>query len=275
MAQKTPLLALACSILLFACGKESKHVFITSELNTSGVRHIVDYNNELAPSKIIYENFMGSGNKDTTGIDSLTKVDVDSIVYDFNNRNIKLVRLSSDGAAGKRDFRKYYFNSDNLLTRITRFSAKTEYTTDSVVYDYTRRQATYIDLTNKISYVLEYDAGDNITSCIQQKMSDGSALNSEYYYYDEFSNPFLVNFADEDLLFGCFNINSVGLLWNNGIRPAFSSRNNVQACKKIHAGEETNELYEYQYRDGMPLVQYGSTGVVYYRYLPLPSASGT
>lgn len=275
MTLKNHLLAAACGVLLFSCGEESKHILLTSELNTSGVRHIIDYTNELTPHKIIYETFVGSRSNDTTGIDSLTKVDIDSIVYDFNNRSIKLVRLSSDGIESKRDFRKYYFNSDNLLTRMTRFSETGEYTTDSVAYDYTRRQATFYDATNKISYVLEYDAGDNITSCIQRKTIDGTEMNSEYYYYTDSSNPFLVNFSDEDLLFGCFNINNVGLLWNNGVRPAFSSRNNVQSCKKIRAGDETNVLYEYQYRDTMPVVQYGGASVVYYSYLRPQPAAGT
>lgn len=265
--KKILFLALACSLLLAACSKESRHIFVTSELNTVGTRHIVAYNNELVPSKIIYETFMGSGTRDTTGIDSLTTLHIDSIVYDYPNRQAKLVRIVTNGEPTKRNFRKYYFNSDNLLVRMTRFSNSGEFTTDSVYYDYTRRRAHFLDLINRISYVLEYDVSNNILSCIQAKTSDGTPLNSEYYYYDQASNPFLAHFPEDDLLFGCFNINNVGLFWNNGVRPAFSSRNNIQSMKRIRSGEETNELFEYQYHEGVPVVQYGSDGVVYYRYL--------
>lgn len=273
MSLKNTLMALACALLLIACENESRHVFISSELNTSGVRQSVSYNNELIPARLTYEAFEGSGNKDTTGIDSLTRVYIDSIVYDQNSRFSKLVRLYADGVEETREFRKYYFNSDNLLVRMTRFSDGTEYTTDSVVYDYTRRLASFRDLINKMVYELEYDTRNNITSCIQKKIGDGTVLLSEYYYYDEASNPFLANLAEDELLFGCFNFNNIGVMWNAGVRPLFSSRNNVQACKRVRPDDELNELYEYQYREGMPVVQYGGNGVIYYSYLK-PSPQG-
>ncbi|MEJ0029410.1 MAG: hypothetical protein WDO15_03140 [Bacteroidota bacterium] len=106
-------------------------------MNTIGIAHTVAYDNQF-PISIVYETFSGSGSKDTTMVDSVLRREVDSVKYDIENGTALLTRLTDEG---HRDFRKYYFNSDNLLTKITRFDSNKEYVTDSVRYDYMKRSA--------------------------------------------------------------------------------------------------------------------------------------
>lgn len=250
--------------LVISCGGDKTYTLLWHELNTSGVKHIVRYD-KVRPVAIIFETFHGSGAKDTTGTDSVLRREIDSIKYDFDENTILLTRPFDDS---HKDFRKYYFNSDNLLTRITRFgSNEKEYATDSVAYDYTSRKAFFYDIINKQVYELVYDNKNNIESETRKRVSDQHVFEAYYYYYDASSNPFLVNLDEDETLFGCFNMNTIGLFWNNATRPMFSSKNNVQSFKEVNGAEERNGLFEYHYAQGLPLVQFGTNSVIYRRYV--------
>lgn len=253
---------LGVSLLLCSCSKDKKYTLVTREINTAGSKHTVTYNGPL-PARILYETFAGSGARDTTRADSIIRREIDSVKYDLNERTVLLTRLYDDG---HKDFRKYYFNSDNLLTKITRFDSNKEYLTDSVAYDYTMGKASFYDLINKHVYELIYDDKNNIESETEKRVSDQHVFRTFYFYYDKSSNPFLINLDDDEALFGCFNYETVGLFWNNASRPIFSSKNNVQSFKEVTNTEERNGLFEYQYRQGVPHVQFGNDGVIYYHY---------
>lgn len=251
-------------LVLVSCDKDRDLTLVRSELNTSGVKHTVFYRNGLADC-IVFETFNGSGSKDTTGVDSILRREIDSVTYNPENRTALLIRLT-DG--GQKDFRRYYFDSDNLLTKITRFGdSKTEYVTDSVSYDYTTRTAFFYDVINKLVYELVYDSRNNIEKETLKRIADQHLYQTYYYYYDASRNPFLANLDDSEGLFGCFNYSTVGLFWNNAARPIFSSMNNVQSFKEVTSTEERNGLYEYQYKHGLPAVQFGTNSVIYYHYL--------
>jgi hypothetical protein len=258
-------LVLLVALLTVSCGPDSKDATVlVRELNTAGVKHTVTYAG-LRPISIYYETFDGDGSRDTTYADSVLRREIDSIKYDDDENTILLTRLTDvNGMQGQKDFRKYYFNSDNLLTRITRFGNKSEYTTDSVSYNYTTQTVSYFDIVNKHVFELVYDNKMNIESETEKRMSDNHVYHTTYYYYDASQNPFLVNLDDD--LFGCFNINSPGIFWNNASRPIFVSRNNVQSFKEVTNGEERHGLFEYQYRRGLPVVQFGNESVIYYQY---------
>ena len=254
---------LLVALVVISCGKERDLTLVNYEINTSGVKHTVFYRDGL-PDCIVFETFAGSGTKDTTAIDSILRREIDSVTYDLENRTALLIRLT-DG--GQRDFRRYYFNSDNLLTKITRFDGKAEYVTDSVRYDYTSRSAFFYDVINKHVFELVYDSRNNIESETQKRVADQHLYQTYYYYYDASRNPFLANFDDNEGLFGCFNYATAGLFWNNAARPIFSSMNNVQSFKEVTSTEERHGLYEYQYRKGLPAAQFGTNSVIYYHYL--------
>lgn len=253
---------LLVALFFYSCGGDKSYTLLWHEVNTSGVKHTVTYEKEL-PVAIVYETFHGSGTRDTTMADSVLRKEVDSINYDLEAKTVLLTRLYDDE---HKDFRKYYFNADNLLTKITRFDSKVEYVTDSVTYDYTQRTAFFYDVINKHVYELVYDNRNNIETETQKRISDQHIYQTYYYYYDASRNPFLVNMDEGEELFGCFNYSTVGLFWNNASRPIFSSKNNVQSFKEVTGNEEHNGLYEYQYRQGLPAVQFGNDGVIYYRY---------
>jgi hypothetical protein len=249
-------------LLLCSCEKDKTYTLVTRELNTAGVKHTVTYDGAL-PARILFETFDGSGARDTTMADSILRREVDSVKYNLQARTILLSRLDDNG---HKDFRKYYFNSDNLLTKITRFDSNKEYTTDSVAYDYTKRTASFYDLINKHVFELVYDNKNNIETETEKRISDQHVFRTLYYYYDASANPFLINLDEDDALFGCFNYKTVGLFWNNASRPIFSSKNNVQSFKEVTTSHERNGLFEYQYRKGVPHVQFGNEGVIYYHY---------
>jgi hypothetical protein len=253
---------LGVAVLLCSCNTDKDYKLLTRELNTAGVKHTVTYSG-AQPVKILYETFDGSGARDTTRADSVLRREVDSVKFDAESRTILLTRLYEDG---HRDFRKYYFNNDNLLTKITRFGSNVEYITDSVKYDYTTRMASFYDLINKHVYELVYDNKNNIETETEKRISDQHLYQVYYYYYDASANPFLINLEEDEGLFGCFNIANVGLFWNNASRPIFCSKNNVQSFKEVAGTEERHGLFEYQYRHGVPYVQFGTEGVIYYRF---------
>jgi hypothetical protein len=254
---------LLVALVAISCGKDKDLTLVRSEINTSGVKHTVFYRDGL-PDCIVFETFDGSASKDTTMVDSILRREIDSVIYDVENRTALLIRLT-DG--GQRDFRKYYFNPDNLLTKITRFDGKTEYVTDSVNYDYMSRSAFFYDVINKHVYELVYDTRNNIEKETEKRIADQHIYKIYYYYYDASRNPFLTNLDDSDGLFGCFNYGTVGLFWNNASRPVFSSMNNVQSFKEVTGTEERNGLFEYQYKHGLPAAQFGTNSVIYYHYL--------
>jgi len=257
--------ALGVALLFCACGGDKDYKLVTREVNTAGIKHTVTYDEKL-PVSIVFETFHGSRSRDTTGTDSILRREVDSIKYDLESNTALLMRLYDEG---HREFRKYYFNSDNLLTKITRFDSKVEYITDSVSYDYTSRKASFYDIINKHVFELVYDHRNNIETETQKRMSDQHVFQTYYYYYDASRNPFLVNFDEDETLFGCFHLETVGLFWNNAARPVFSSKNNVQSFKEVSGGQERNGLFEYQYHSGVPTVQFGTNGVIYYKYVLL------
>ena len=256
---------LGVAVLLCSCGKERDLTLLTYEVNTVGVKHTVLYKNGL-PNCIWSEVFSGSGSRDTTMVDSVLRREIDSVNYDIDARTALLTRLSDEG---HKDFRRYYFNSDNLLTKITRFDSRVEYITDSVTYDYTTRTAMFFDVVNKHVFELVYDNKNNIETETQKRIADQHVYQTFYYYYDASRNPFLVNLDEDEELFGCFNYTTVGLFWNNAARPIFSSKNNVQSFKEVSGSEEQNGLFEYQYKLGVPVVQFGNNSVIYYRYARL------
>ena len=256
-------LVVLVALLLVSCGKDPKDaILLVRELNTSGVKHSVTYVGTRAV-RIEYATFHGTGSRDTTYADSVLRRETDTITYDDDANTILLAR-STEGSVEKRNHRKYYFNSDNLLARITRFGATSEYTTDSVTYDYSTQTVHYYDLVNKHVYDLVYDGRMNIESETEKRISDQHVYHTTYFYYDASKNPFLVNIDEE--AFGCFNFDSPGIFWNNASRPIFCSRNNVQSYKEVLNGEERNGLFEYQYRQGLPIVQFGNESVIYYQY---------
>jgi hypothetical protein len=258
-----PLFCLIIAFLLLSCEEEKDLILLAYEVNTSGAKHTVSYEKGL-PVSIVYETFHGSGARDTILVDSVLRREIDSINYDLENRTVLLTRLYDDA---HKDFRKYYFNSDNLLTKITRFDSKVEYVTDSVAYDYTKKTAFFYDIINKHVFELVYDNKNNIETETEKRTTDHHVYQTFYYYYDASKNPFLVNLDEDEELFGCFNMSTVGLFWNNASRPLFCSKNNIQSFKEVASNEESNGLYEYQYRQGLPAVQFGNDGVIYYHYL--------
>jgi len=189
---------------------------------------------------------------------------VESISYDHEPNTVLLTRLYHEG---RRDFRKYYFNSDNLLTKITRFNGKVEYVTDSVAFDYTTRTAFFYDVIIKTVHELVYDDKNNIETETERRITDKHVYQTFYYYYDASKSPFLANLDEDEELFGCFNMSTAGLFWNNASRPLFNSKNNIQSFKEVASTEERNGLFEYQYKQGLPAVQFGNNGVIYYHYL--------
>jgi hypothetical protein len=258
-------LVVLVALVMVSCGQDPKDaLLLVRELNTVGVKHTVSYSG-IRPSTINYETFDGSGSRDTTYADSVLRREIDSVKYDDDANTILLTRLTeTNGSPIQKDYRKYYFNSDDLLMKITRYGNNKEYTTDSVAYDYTSQTVHYFDLMNKHVFDLVYDGKMNIESETEKRMGDNHVFHTTYFYYDAAKNPFLVNLDDE--AFGCFNFNSPGIFWNNASRPIFSSRNNVQSFKEVTNGEEHHGLFEYQYRQGLPVVQFGNESVIYYRY---------
>lgn len=253
------------ALLILSCEEDKDFTLITYQVNTAGSKHTVYYSEHL-PRVLLYETFHGSGARDTAMVDSVLRREVDSIKYDLEANTVLLTRLYDEE---HKDFRKYYFNRDNLLTKITRFDNRAEYVTDSVAYDYTSRKAFFYDVINKQVYELVYDNKNNIEAETQRRTTDKHVYQTFYYYYDASSNPFLVNLDEDEQLFGCFNMSTVGLFWNNAARPLFSSKNNIQSFKEVTTTEERNGLFEYQYRQGLPAVQFGNEGVIYYRYQTL------
>lgn len=265
---------------LHACSSDEGKVLIISEVNMLGHRHDLTYRRDTLTS-IVYSTFITSSDTDSTRIDTLIRRDVDSLVYGSDN-SISLYRtFSRHGTYGK-VHRRFRFNADNLLSSISRFSGSIEYTTDSVIYDYTTKTAYYYDLVNKLVDILEYDRDNNITTITKRNapprmmIQAGASqpmpnmltgpLRTTYNYFSKTRDPFLINLDDDQLLFGCFHKSSVSLFWNGGRAPAYRSVNNVQAVKETRHSTESNALYEYQMKDGLPTAQYGGDGVIYYRY---------
>ena len=232
----------AICLALFSCANKDE-VLIVTEINMLGQRHDLTYKGDTL-TQIIYSTFIANSETDSAAIDTLIRRDIDSLVYETDNSISLLRTFSRHGSYGK-IHRRFRFNSDNLLTSISRFSGKTEYTTDSVIYDYTAHKAYYFDLVNKVVEELEYDRNDNITSIIEKKAPgkltsevalvpriSPEPLQTTYYYYSSSKDPFLGHLDEDEMLFGCFHRNSVGLFWNGALSPKFSSFNNVQAIKQ-------------------------------------------
>lgn len=272
---------------LFACDSRDDRVLLQSEINMLGSRHDLAYRGDTLIS-ITYSTFITSSETDTARIDTLIRKDIDSVIYN-DDKSISLLRTFSRHSSYGKVHRKFRFNEDNLLSAISRFNGETEYTTDSVVYDYTARKAFYFDLVNKLVHELEYDRDDDITSILERKLSAATMFNlsgkvnltgqmpqvnpeaetivqSTYNYFTTSIDPFLINLDDHETLFGCFHRSSIGLFWNGGHRPEFRSVHNIQATKQTRNGEESNALFEYQLKDGLPTARYGGYGVIYYRY---------
>ena len=247
-----------------SCEDKHKGILLTAEIDMTGNRHDLRYTGDSLRS-ITYTTFITHSETDTAQIDTVIRRDVDSLLYNADG-TISLWRTHSRHSAAGKVHRRYYFNADNLLTRITRFSGKTEYTTDSVAYDYTSHKAFYFDLVNKEVEEIEYDRNDNIVSVIRKRMNTGQVISTIYNYFTTSNNPYLLNLDEDSKLYGCFHRTTVSLFWNGGLRPQFHSARNVQATKHVRNKEESNALYEYQLRDGLPVARYGGYGVVFYRY---------
>jgi hypothetical protein len=273
--------------LFCACGGDKGKVLILSEINMLGNRHDLTYKGDTL-TRITYSTFITKSETDTVNIDTVIRRDVDSVIYEPDN-SISLLRTYSRHSSYGKVHRRFRFDADNLLASISRFNGEKEYITDSITYDYTAKKAYYFDLVNNLVEVLEYDRDNNITSIVVNKADAAggitlvdnqqmpqfnpeasSFIQATYNYFSPTSDPFLINLKDSELLFGCFRRNSVGLFWNGGRRPEFRSANNVQAAKHERNKVESNALFEYQMKDGLPTARYGGDGVVYYRYRVLP-----
>jgi hypothetical protein len=250
--------------MLMSCEEDAEKVLLTSETNMQGHRHDLHYNGDTLAS-ITHTSFITHSETDTAQIDTVIRRDVDSLIYEPDG-SVGMLRSHSRHSASGKVHRKFYFNSDNLLLRITRFSGTAEYTTDSMAYDYTGRKAFFYDLVNKEVNELEYDRQENIASILVKRMSSEQVISSVYNYYTTSRNPYLINLADGEKLFGCFHRESLTLYWYGGSRPQFHSVNNVQAYKQIRNNKESNALFEYQLRDGLPIARYGGDGVIFFRY---------
>lgn len=265
---------------LCACSGKKDRVLITSEVNMAGHRHDLAYRGDTL-TQITYSTFITRSDADTSKIDTLIRRDVDSLIYESDN-SISLLRTFSRHGKFGSVHRKYRFNSDNLLLTISRYSPTGEYTTDSVAYDYTTRTAHYYDLVNKVVEILEYDRQDNVASIVKHRITNRSTTGAvsqsassvtpiqiTYNYFTNSRDPFLINVSDDQLLFGCFRRSAISLFWNGALRPEFKSAHNIQATKQARNNQESNDLYEYQFRDGLPTARYGGYGAVYYRYRSL------
>jgi hypothetical protein len=252
--------------LLFSCDEKKEKVLLSSEISMLGNRHDLRYSGDSLVS-IAYTTFITHSETDTAQIDTVIRHDVDSLLYDADG-TISLWRVHSRHSQQGKIHRRFYFNSDNLLAKITRFSGSSEYTTDSVSYDFTSRKAYYHDLINKEHEELEYDRNANISTITRRRTGVGAerVISVIYNYFTTSHNPYLINLEDEEQLFGCFHRSTVSLFWNGGLRPQFHSYNNVQASKHVRNKEESNALFEYQLRDGLPVARYGGFGVVFYKY---------
>jgi len=274
-------------LLFCACSGNDGKVLVLSEINMLGSRHDLTYRGDTL-TRITYSTFIAKSETDTVNIDTVIRRDVDSVIYEPDN-SISLLRTSSRHSSYGKVHRRFRFDADNLLSSISRFNGDKEYTTDSMAYDYTSQKAYYYDLVNGLVEELEYDRDDNITSVVVSKIGaarenkivseaqmpqfspDASPfLQATYNYFNTTRDPFLTNLADGELLFGCFRKSSVGLFWNGGRRPEFRSAYNVQAAKHSRHNIETNALFEYQMKDGLPTARYGGDGVIYYRYRVIP-----
>ena len=273
--------------LFCACSGDKGKILILSEINMLGKRHDLTYRGDTLV-RITYSTFITTSETDTVNIDTVIRRDVDSLIYEPDN-SISLLRTYSRHSSYGKVHRRFRFDADNLLATISRFSGDKEYVTDSIVYDYTAKKAYYFDLVNNLVEVLEYDRDDNVASIVVNKIGavrdkimienqqmptfnpDASPfIQATYNYFSPTSDPFLINLNDSELLFGCFRRSSVGLFWNGGRRPEFRSANNIQASKLERNKAETNALFEYQMKDGLPTARYGGDGVVYYRYRVIP-----
>lgn len=256
-------------VLILAClasCSDKKKVRLSSVLQTIGFKHTMSYKGDTL-LRIQYNTFISRSQSDSLGIDTIIRKDVDSLAYDADN-SIRLVRtFSKHSEYGHKNYRKYYFNTDLLLTRVTRFAEAGEYTTDSISYDYTTKTASLYDLINKTCVKLEYDRDFNISSRVEKRIESDHVVSTTYLYYNATRDPFLINLEDDELLFGCFNRQSVGLFWNGGHAMEIRSKNNVQAIKEVRYDGESNNLFEYQMKDGLPTAQYGGYGAVYYHYV--------
>jgi hypothetical protein len=258
--------ALIIFAFLFGCAEEKSKVLLSAEISMLGNRHDLHYSGDSLMS-IVYTTFITHSETDTAQIDTVIRRDVDSLLYN-DNGSISLWRVHSRHSREGKIHRKFYFNSDNYLSKITRFSENAEYTTDSVSYDHTARKAYYHDLINKEFEEMEYDRDANITSITKRRRGPGSeqVISTIYNYFNSSRSPYLINLEDDAQLFGCFHRTAVSLFWNGGKRPQFHSVNNVQAAKLVRNKEESNALFEYQLRDGLPIARYGGYGVVFYKY---------
>ena len=259
------LLATIATTPLLFCSDERPTAILTTEIDMLGNRHDLRFRGDSL-LRIEYRTFITHSETDTTSIDTVIRRDIDSLIYSAD-QSVSLFRKASRHSEPGKINRRYYFNADNLLTRITRFSGNVEYITDSVVYDYTSLKVFYYDLVNHELDELEYDRDNNITSIVEKRTGTNQIISTTYNYFTESRDPFLINLTEDEQVFGCFQRKCVGLFWNGGMRPLFRSVNNIQATKQIRSNkEETNALYEYHSRDGLPVARYGGYGVVFYRY---------
>jgi hypothetical protein len=260
---KLIVVAISCMVIV-SCDKDEPTAILATEIDMLGHRHDLKFRGDTLVG-VIYSTFITRSETDTARIDTLIRRDVDSLVYE-SNQSISLLRKASRHSASGKVHRRFYFNADNLLSRITRFDGNVEYTTDSVTYDYTSLKAYYYDLVNHELEELEYDRDNNITSIIEKRTGTNQVIASVYNYFTESRDPFLINLNDDQQAFGCFHRKCVGLFWYGGMRPQFRSVNNVQATKQVRNKEESNALFEYHTREGLPVARYGGYGVVFYRY---------
>lgn len=251
-------------LAITSCNK--KKVYIKSDFNTIGVKHSITYKDEL-PIKIEYNTFVTKGYDISQDNIEIVRVDIDSIIYDFDKKTIQLLRIHDfKEKIDNRKYKNYYFNEDHLLYKITRFDSDREYEIASVIYDFDKRKVVYHDFINHNITELYYNKNSNIEKEIERKISDSTVVGSALYKYDNYNDPFLYNLPENEKLFGCFNIRCVGIFWNSFSKPLLCSRNNIIEVEDTYYGNESVVKYSYEYKDGFPKVRYGGFGVLYNEY---------
>jgi len=260
------ILVLVVVLFGISCNNKKDNVLILSDINTIGIKHRITYKEGL-PTTIEYNTYIGTGTADSSGAENVIRIDIDTIIYDFSNKTILLKRIHEFKEKQiAKDYKKYYFNEDNLLYKSVRFNALGERVCDSIHYDKVTKRAFYYDLINNEYTELQYDQQDNIILELHRRIGDTAIVQRTSYTHDSFIQPYLVRLDKNEKLFGCFNIKSTAIFWNSFSRPVFCSTNNVVKFKSYHYGKESIGEYQYEYSDGLPIVRYGGYGVLYYRY---------
>lgn len=274
-----PLLVLVISLIIMILSAWS---YLTKKRIAMSYYDIGDktsltYSSDGLPLKIEHGFVDILQDKDVKKSNKFITRSIDSIVYNLLNKTILLVRIydlkDSIDATNAYNYRKFYFNDKNLLYKITQFddSTNVEYSSDSIVYDFENRKAFHYNLLSKGMVVeLHYDMRNNIVS---QYHHEPPSLYMEHHFdFDSYDNPFLIHLRNDEKLFGCFHIKSLGLFWSAFSKPLYCSSNNEISSREvitIHGQkDEFSGNFSLKYRNNLPTIaDYGGVvGAQHYVY---------